>query len=165
MRSGPSARCVCRSELGCHPWDVCVPLSPPYLSGKESVNIWGSSDPVRATGRPLLLFLLVSPQAAPVASPEQGFSPAPLLHSAVWFSLSSALISGHAPSSSLICLWPCPVAPGLRPRSAGIHHWTWGEFQGAETLSAPYFHPPSPPAPPEAPWMERLGLHPHQKLK
>ena len=95
---------VCRPELGCHPQGVCVPLGLLYLSGKETVNLWGSLGRVRAQTGPCCSSCRSAPQATPMASLEQRCSPGLLLHSAVWLLLSCVLISDCAPSSSLISL-------------------------------------------------------------
>lgn len=71
------------------------------------------------------------------------------------------LISDQALSSSLICLWPSPVSPGLRPIRAGIHCQAGEEVQGPGTLSPTSVPSSSTPAPR---WEPAKAPTPHRNL-
>lgn len=162
---------VCgRPERGCHPQCVCVALGLLCLSGEETVTLWGSSSPVcpvcvcvhAHTGRHLLLLLSVSH----VGHTYRLCQPGAGLPVQCSCSPQLSLCPHLRPGPFLLDLSPALSHFSMKSRRAGIHRWTWGEFQGTGTLSLPsvssLFNPsPSPSrnfVSPGALWMERLGL-------
>lgn len=151
--SRPSARCVYRPELGATCRRLCGsgPTLPLCQGDCESSGVLGpcvcvpAGLPVSRSHRPHLWIVPAWSRAS-----SRVLLPGLTSKATIgWFLLSLCPYLRLCPSSSLICLWSRPVSPGLRPRRAGIHHWSWGEFHGTGTLSArsapsPFNLSPSP---------------------